>query len=134
MHLFPLMVMMSFVLLLALVAGDSDGAQKKKKKKANSVKGTVVNVERGKDGAGFITVQPKKTKKQPEAPKQVKIEITKETKFQQIEGKKKDKKTVESSFTAVENGKQVTVSLRSGGSDVADTVNIGGGKKKKKGT
>lgn len=122
-------ILLSLALLVALLAGSAEGAEKKKKKKSGAVRGSVTTVERGKDGAGTITLQTKG--KKGEAGKSVKIDITKDTKFTKAGKKKQGIPASPSNFEAAEQGQQVRVRLLSGSTSVADDVLIVGKKKKK---
>lgn len=103
-------------------------------KKAKPMSGTLTDAVAGKEGnEGTLTVKvmPNKKKDPNGEPKEMKFQLKKDTKVQKTVGKKKDAMVVDGAFSDFQIGQNVTITLRAGSSDQAESVKIGGKKKKK---
>jgi hypothetical protein len=134
-------ILRSWLILGLLLALSGDAlAAKAKKKQAGGVQGTVKAIEPGtgdnKD-TGTITVNivaGKKKKKVPAPAGQgaeKKITITKETRIEKVSGKKGQTETKPATFSDLQNGARLKITLKTG-TDQAEKVQIVDGKKKKK--
>lgn len=125
-----------FILGMAfcLTASTAEAANAKKKKNKGGLRGTIVAVEKDKDGAATITVKPQVRKKKgnpsPGEQAEKKIKVGKNTKIELVSGKKGAKETKSGSLDDVKQGGRVLV--KGGESNAADSVTIHQGKKKKK--
>lgn len=120
---------LSVALTILFGAGAAEAA---KKKKAKAIQAAIVTVDAGREaGTGSLTIKEKAKKKNNVAAAERKIQVTKTTKVEKIVGKKKDKKTEAASFSDLQGGKQVTVTLRAGTTDQAERIQISAKKKKK---
>lgn len=119
--------------LLALSASaDAQQKGKKKKKKGGGLTGSIVKVERDKNNKdadlGFVTI--KTRGKKGSGGKEVRIEITKQTKIaRKAGGKKGGKKQHVAHFRDLHRGERVVVRAQNG---VAQQVHIISGKRKGK--
>jgi len=132
------------ILVVALtITADASAAKAKKKKKNSGLEGVVTAIESGSDDkkdTGTITVKmvAGKKKKKNAAPAgdaaEKKIQVTKESTFEKVSGKKGQLDTKPASFSDLQKNGQVRVTLKAGTQpDTAEKVQlVDSGKKKKK--
>lgn len=132
------------ILALALtITTNASAAKAKKKKKGSGLEGIVTAIESGseeKKEPSTVTVKvvAGKKKKKNAAPAgnepEKKIQVTKETSFEKVSGKKGQQEAKPSSLTELQKNSTVRVTLKAGTSpETAEKVQIvEGGKKKKK--
>lgn len=119
----------ALVIVAVLLALTAANAQDAKKKKANLVQGSLTKVETSQtpgEGTLIVSAMDKKSG----TTKEVKILVKADTKIEKMVGKKKDNMADPAIFTDLQEGKQVSITLRKGTSDQAERVLLTKAKKK----
>lgn len=129
------------ILVLALTITAEASAAKAKKKKNSGLEGIVTAIESGteeKKDTGTITLKVVAGKKKKNAAPagnepEKKIQVTKETTFEKVSGKKGQQEAKPASFSDLQKDSRVRITTKAGtDSAKADKVQIVDGKKKKK--